>query len=67
MSKTDFSNLYEELKSNAGKTNSLQLQVPIDGSLEILACGDIGLMAWRAVKHQFVQSQIIHQSKPESE
>jgi hypothetical protein len=44
----------EEEKKDDLQTQTIQ--VPVGGSLELLALGDIGLLAWRAAKKAFIEA-----------
>ncbi len=37
--------------------NGEPFEIPVQGSLGLLALGDIGLMAWRQKKLQFIKAQ----------
>ena len=54
----DLQKVQQALKPTGNTAGQVvQLQVPLDGSLELLALGDIGLIAWRAAKNQFFSPQ----------
>ncbi|MEM1324378.1 MAG: hypothetical protein AAGI23_00410 [Bacteroidota bacterium] len=44
-------------------TQGQQFDIPVEGSLGLLALGDIGLIAWRKKKIEFLQAQMEEQNK----
>jgi hypothetical protein len=43
--------------------NGNWVDIPVEGSLGLLASGYKGLMAWREKKKQFIESQILNETK----
>ncbi|MEM9885041.1 MAG: hypothetical protein AAF849_04050 [Bacteroidota bacterium] len=42
---------------NIQTAEGVAFEIPLEGSLGLLALGDIGLMAWRKKKMEFLQAQ----------
>lgn len=47
----------EKFELKVKTTTGQNFEIPVEGSLGLLALGDIGLMAWRQKKLEFVEKQ----------